>query len=127
GLSAGWPRLIPLLLSVVLVGGKYSPRGPWRDKKKFAVAGRCRFLTVRTNDIQNPHSGTISADEGMTSEPTTTKDLEAKAQREAQPSVDLGALSAAWHIGGPDFLPYRLLLVAKLLDRCTTRLLGSQF
>jgi len=63
----------------------------------------------------------------MTSEPTTTKDLEAKAQREAQPSVDLGALSAAWHIGGPDFLPYRLLLVAKLLDRCTTRLLGSQF
>src|SRR5690606_35235072 len=32
-----------------------------------------------------------------------------------------------WQIGGPDFLPYRLLLVSKLLDRCTTRLLGTQF
>lgn len=38
---------------------------------------------------------------------------------------DLGNLTAAWNVGGPDFLPYRLLLVAKLLDRCTTRLLSE--
>jgi DNA-binding MarR family transcriptional regulator len=63
----------------------------------------------------------------MTSELTTTEDIEGDARREAPSLVDLGALSAAWHIGGPDFLPYRLLLVAKLLDRCTTRLLGTHY
>jgi DNA-binding MarR family transcriptional regulator len=65
--------------------------------------------------------------ETMTSELTTTEDLEGEARRERPPHADLGALSAAWHIGGPDFLPYRLLLVAKLLDRCTTRLLGMHY
>ena len=40
-------------------------------------------------------------------------------------SPELGTLTAAWNIGGPDYLPYRLLLVAKLLDRCTTRLLSE--
>jgi len=35
----------------------------------------------------------------------------------------LGQIAAAWRIGGPDYLPYRITLLAKLLDRCTTRLL----
>ena len=35
----------------------------------------------------------------------------------------LGHIAAAWRIGGPDYLPYRITLLAKLLDRCTTRLL----
>ena len=37
----------------------------------------------------------------------------------------LGQVAAAWRVGGPDYLPYRVLLLAKLLDRCTTRLLQS--
>ncbi len=37
----------------------------------------------------------------------------------------LGEVAAAWRVGGPDFLPYRITLLAKLLDRCTTRLLQS--
>ncbi len=28
-------------------------------------------------------------------------------------------------VGGPDYLPYRITLLAKLLDRCTTRLLQT--
>ena len=35
----------------------------------------------------------------------------------------LGKVGAAWKLGGRDFLPYRITLLAKLLDRCTTRLL----
>jgi DNA-binding MarR family transcriptional regulator len=35
----------------------------------------------------------------------------------------LGKVGAAWKVGGRDFLPYRITLLAKLLDRCTTRLL----
>lgn len=37
----------------------------------------------------------------------------------------LGEVAAAWRVGGPDFLPYRITLLAKLLDRCTTRLLQA--
>ena len=37
----------------------------------------------------------------------------------------LGEIAAAWRIGGPDYLPYRITLLAKLLDRCTTRLLQT--
>ena len=35
----------------------------------------------------------------------------------------LGKVAAAWSVGGRDYLPYRITLLAKLLDRCTTRLL----
>ena len=44
----------------------------------------------------------------------------------AEDTVDVGQLGkvgAAWKLGGRDFLPYRITLLAKLLDRCTTRLL----
>lgn len=48
---------------------------------------------------------------------------------EAEPQGDgaeaLGHIAAAWRIGGPDYLPYRVTLLAKLLDRCTTRLLQA--
>ncbi|HEX4096102.1 MAG TPA: MarR family winged helix-turn-helix transcriptional regulator [Caulobacteraceae bacterium] len=37
----------------------------------------------------------------------------------------LGEIAAAWRIGGADYLPYRVTLLAKLLDRCTTRLLQT--
>ena len=37
----------------------------------------------------------------------------------------LGAVAAAWRVGGRDYLPYRITLLAKLLDRCTTRLLSE--
>jgi len=63
----------------------------------------------------------------MTSDVTTTDTLPEEAEQGMPTSPDLGALTAAWNIGGPDYLPYRLLLVAKLLDRCTTRLLSARF
>lgn len=50
--------------------------------------------------------------------------MKIKTRRKPLP-VDLGELTAAWNIGGPDYLPYRISLVAKLLDRCTTRLLAE--
>ncbi len=37
----------------------------------------------------------------------------------------LGKVAAAWSIGGTTYLPYRITLLAKLLDRCTTRLLAA--
>jgi len=37
----------------------------------------------------------------------------------------LGEVAAAWRVGGADYLPYRITLLAKLLDRCTTRLLQT--
>ena len=37
----------------------------------------------------------------------------------------LGRVGPAWRIGGRDYLPYRITLLAKLLDRCTTRLLAE--
>lgn len=43
----------------------------------------------------------------------------------AEGAEALGQVAAAWRIGGPDFLPYRITLLAKLLDRCTTRLLQA--
>ncbi len=36
----------------------------------------------------------------------------------------LGAVGTAWAVGGRDFLPYRVTLLAKLFDRCTNRLLA---
>ena len=36
---------------------------------------------------------------------------------------DLGDVADAWQIGGPNYLPYRIALLAKMLDRHTTRLL----
>ncbi len=39
--------------------------------------------------------------------------------------LGLGSVAAAWTIGGRDFLPYRITLLAKLLDRCTMRLLSA--
>lgn len=44
---------------------------------------------------------------------------------ESDASEALGQIAAAWRIGGPDYLPYRVTLLAKLLDRCTTRLLQA--
>ena len=37
----------------------------------------------------------------------------------------LGKASVAWRVGGRDFLPYRIILLSKLLDRCTTRMLQT--
>jgi DNA-binding MarR family transcriptional regulator len=37
----------------------------------------------------------------------------------------LGKVGVAWRVGGRDFLPYRITLLSKLLDRCTTRMLQS--
>lgn len=37
----------------------------------------------------------------------------------------LRAVAVAWQVGGRDYLPYRITLLAKLLDRCTTRLLSA--
>ena len=37
----------------------------------------------------------------------------------------LGRVATAWLIGGRDFLPYRITLLARLLDRQTTRLLSE--
>ena len=35
----------------------------------------------------------------------------------------LGEIALAWDLGGPNYLPYRVMLLAKMLDRLTTRLL----
>lgn len=37
----------------------------------------------------------------------------------------LGQVAAAWRVGGADYLPYRVTLLAKMIDRCTTRLLQA--
>jgi DNA-binding MarR family transcriptional regulator len=63
----------------------------------------------------------------MTGKLTTAENFEGEARQGAASPTDLGALTAAWNVGGPDFLPYRLLLVSKLLDRCTTRLLSTHY
>ncbi len=36
---------------------------------------------------------------------------------------DLGEVAAAWMLGGPSYLPYRVALLSKMIDRETTRLL----
>jgi len=38
----------------------------------------------------------------------------------------LGKVARAWRLGGRDYLPYRVTLLAKLLDRWNTRLLQAQ-
>ena len=37
----------------------------------------------------------------------------------------LGKVAGAWRTGGRNYLPFRITLLAKLLDRCTTRLLQA--
>ena len=49
----------------------------------------------------------------------------AKSSAEPLSPEALGEVAAAWRIGGGDYLPYRVTLLAKLLDRCTTRLLQA--
>ena len=46
---------------------------------------------------------------------------------EAAARPELGELSGAWNTGGPDYLSVRLGLVAKLIERHTTRTLSEQF
>ena len=58
----------------------------------------------------------------MTKTPSTG---ETRAGPGGDAAETLGAIAAAWRIGGPDYLPYRVTLLAKLLDRCTTRLLQA--
>jgi DNA-binding MarR family transcriptional regulator len=41
--------------------------------------------------------------------------------------VDLGDLSTAWNMGGPDYLSLRISFVAKLIERRTARVLNSRF
>ncbi len=41
------------------------------------------------------------------------------------PCSGLGKVGPAWRVGGKDYLPYRITLLAKLLDRCTNRLLQA--
>jgi DNA-binding MarR family transcriptional regulator len=38
---------------------------------------------------------------------------------------ELGKVARAWRLGGRDFMPYRITLLARLLDRWNTRLLQS--
>ncbi len=40
---------------------------------------------------------------------------------------DLGPLDLVWRLGGNDYLPLKLILVAKLLDLNVARLLGAKF
>lgn len=57
------------------------------------------------------------------SKPSAT--AQSAADDESDELSGLGAVAAAWSVGGRDYLPYRILLLAKLLDRCTTRLLSE--
>ena len=57
---------------------------------------------------------------------TTSPSPNAEASSSDSDAVDqLGMVGAAWALGGRNFLPYRITLLAKLLDRCTTRLLSE--
>ncbi len=40
--------------------------------------------------------------------------------------TDLGPLEPAWRVGGPEYLPLRILLVAKLIDLHVARLLAEK-
>ena len=53
-----------------------------------------------------------------------------KARAAPDPAADadpegLGRVAKAWRLGGADYLPYRITLLAKLFDRWTTRLLQA--
>lgn len=58
----------------------------------------------------------------MNKAPSTAKTPSGAA---ADGSEALGQVAAAWRVGGSDYLPYRITLLAKLLDRCTNRLLQA--
>jgi DNA-binding MarR family transcriptional regulator len=51
----------------------------------------------------------------------------APGKRPPEPGMEnldaLGKVAGAWRLGGRDYLPYRITLLAKLLDRVNTRLL----
>ena len=49
----------------------------------------------------------------------------AKKKRRAEQSPDLGPLESMWRLGGPNYLPLRLLLVGKLIDLNISRLLQA--
>ncbi len=55
----------------------------------------------------------------------TTTPPRAATDADADAIERLGKVGTAWRVGGRDFLPYRVTLLAKLLDRCTTRLLSA--
>jgi DNA-binding MarR family transcriptional regulator len=47
--------------------------------------------------------------------------------REESSSGLIDENSPSWNLGGADYLPYKISLVAKLLDRRTTRMLAEEF
>lgn len=55
------------------------------------------------------------------------KNSPAEPKNRQEPVTLLDERSPSWTLGGADFLPYRISLVAKLLDRRTTRMLAEQF
>ena len=57
--------------------------------------------------------------------PSTASAAWPKERDQPAPVEGLGCVGTAWGVGGRDFLPYRITLLAKLLDRCTTRLLST--
>jgi len=46
-------------------------------------------------------------------------------KQKASPVPDLGPIQMMWQLGGPDYLPLRLLLVGKLIDLNIGRLLAA--
>ena len=48
-----------------------------------------------------------------------------KKKKQPEPHPDLGPLEAMWKLGGPGYLPLRLLLVGKLIDLNINRLLQA--
>jgi hypothetical protein len=46
-------------------------------------------------------------------------------RRTKTPAPDLGPIQAMWQLGGPDYLPLRLLLIGKLIDLNIGRLLAA--
>lgn len=47
--------------------------------------------------------------------------------KKSEPVMALDESSPTWNLGGAAFLPYRVSLVARLLDRRTTRMLAEEF
>jgi DNA-binding MarR family transcriptional regulator len=48
------------------------------------------------------------------------------AQLDPASEIDLGMLNSVWKLGGPHYLPLRLVLVAKLMDRYVAGLLAQK-